>query len=139
MGRCRLIILIFWDVTPCRRTNGSRRFETLVMSTSLSIRPKFALIDAEDVIKILRNFYHTRKSESSAISLCHRNSTAEARIRSQASPHGICGGRGSILRVIRFYPVTITLPMLHKYLFFYLRRCVIFAIDNFVKQHFKRY
>jgi hypothetical protein len=48
-GTCRLIIPIFWDVTPLRRKNGYRRFETLVMSSSLSFLRR---VRTENILKI---------------------------------------------------------------------------------------
>lgn len=52
---CKLTIQIFWDVTSWRLTNGCRSFESLKLFSLLSSRQRLALIDAEDVTRILRN------------------------------------------------------------------------------------
>jgi hypothetical protein len=53
-----------------------------------------------------------------AQAVSHRPLTTEARVRSQVSPCGICGGQsgtetGFFPRLLRFFPVNFIPPVLH--------------------------
>lgn len=57
-----------------------------------------------------------------------RPSTAEFRVRSQAIPCEICGGLNAFLRVLPFFPVSISPPILYS--FICDRRYVYLAFDT---------
>jgi hypothetical protein len=78
-------------------------------------------------------------SRALAQSVSHRLVTAEARVRSQVSPCGVCSGQSGnetgFYRVFRFPPVTIIPPLLHNYSCLYHKCCVILGIDSVVEKH----